>query len=66
MTLQPILCRLGWHRWKPVFRWTDFTCADWQKGARFVGRWMVDASGWLRRYYQLGRKCTRCGKRRSV
>lgn len=46
-----ILCRLGWHRWKPVVR------ADWARN-HFLMRGRI--------YSPVAHKCTRCGKRRAA
>lgn len=50
-----VLCFLGMHRWKPVFRagWGTFL-----EGGVLRTRWLLDF-GWR----QVGRKCRCCGKR---
>lgn len=56
-----ILCRLGWHRWKPVVRL-------YRSGGRAFSGLVVLPNGVMRRvpgkWFGIGHKCRRCGVRK--
>lgn len=54
-----LLCLLGFHRWKEVYRWTDYSRSDALQV--FMSTWGVWVG--MGRYYKTGRKvCRCCGK----
>lgn len=48
-----ILCRIGIHRWKPVYRFFPYVSA-----MPMYGFYLPD------RFVQVARKCCQCGKRK--
>lgn len=59
-----ILCKLGWHNWKPVMRERSMPC---RPGGIYIipsGFDRLVADGWFVRFIDVGRKCRRCGVRK--